>query len=92
MIGAKAEFDESARVRHGFVLPAVIGLKAPQRVFGRGIPLPGRRARHVVLANQSFLDLMGTLGINLLLPADFLRVLSLARGSARRTTSRVGGF
>ena len=91
MVGSEAEFDKRARVGHGLVLPAIVGLEMPQRVLSRGIPLPSRHAGHVMLANQSFLDLMRALGIDLLLAANFLGALALVRtGAARRSSARSG--
>lgn len=63
------EADQSARIGHGFRLPAVIGLVAPHGVFAGLIPIAGCVGAKVVLADQRFLNCLRTLGINLLLAA-----------------------
>jgi hypothetical protein len=45
----------------------VIGLIAPHGVFTGLVPSSGSVAAQVVLANQSFLNFLGALGIDLLL-------------------------
>ena len=65
----ESEFDEGARVGNRFILPAIVALEFSQRVFGGRVPFSGRLAAQVMLLDQRFLDLLGALGINLLLSA-----------------------
>lgn len=63
------EFDQSAGIGNGFVLPTVVVLELAQRVFGGRVPFSAWFARQVVLLDECFLDLLGAPGINLLLAA-----------------------
>lgn len=91
--GAKAKLDQGTRVRDGLILPAVVGLEAAESVFRSRIPLPGWLAGHVVLANESFLDLMGAFRINLLLALHLFSfcALPLLRACMRGSASGMGG-
>ena len=85
----QAQFDQSARVRHGLALPSVIGLVAAHGVFARLVPGAGRFSVQVVFADQRFLDGLRSLGVNFLLAAadaSSARSVSPSRpcGSCRR--------
>ncbi len=71
---SESEADQSARIRHFFRLPSVIGLVTAHRLFAFLIPESGRLAVHVMFANQGFLNGLGARGIDLLLA---FRVLAL---------------
>ena len=77
---AQAQFDQRAvkSAGHSLVLPTVIGLELPQGDFGRRVPLIGGFALQITLLNQSLLNLIRALTVNLLLPA-LLGMLTLAR-------------
>jgi hypothetical protein len=66
---SQAKADQSARIRNGFRLPAVIGLIAPHRGFAGVVPGSGRFAGQVMLAYQRFLNFLCALVIDLLLAA-----------------------
>ena len=61
--GSKPKADESARIRYGFRLPAVIGLIAAHGVFAGLIPGSRRLAAHIMLADQRFLDCLRPLRV-----------------------------
>ena len=67
LIRAQAKFDESARIRRGFRLPAVVCLVLLHGRLASVVPDTGRFSREVVLANQGFLYLPRTLRVDLLL-------------------------
>ncbi len=75
--------DQSARVRDGLRLPAVIGLIAPHGLFTGLIPPASRFAAQVVLPYQRFLDGLRPLRVNLLLTPRCLP-LALARSRVLR--------
>ena len=78
----QSQLDQSARVGNGLVLPAVVRLELAQRVFGGRVPFSGRLAAQVMLLDERFLNLLGALGINLLLPTlgRLFGFLAAARG------------
>ena len=71
--------DQSARVRYGLRLPAVVSLVAPHGIFAGLIPSTGRFAGHVMRAYQRFLDRLSPLGIDFLLASRGLPFAVLAR-------------
>ena len=72
MIVARPESkaNERPRVGYGFRLPAMIRLIAAHGIFAVLIPCTRRLARHVVFADERFLDRLRPLRVYLLLPAD----------------------
>lgn len=88
VIRTQAQFDQGAGIRHRFILPAVIGLELAQGGLGRSVPLVRRLAFQITLLDQSLLNLMSSLAVNLLLPALF-GMLALAR-SRRLRALRLG--
>src|SRR5258708_35145244 len=91
MVVARSESktDQRARIRHRLRLPTVVGLIAPHGIFAGLIPRSCRCTAQVVLADQSCLDRLGALGINLLLASHCfsssrLPVLGLGLAPMRR--------
>ena len=80
---AQTQFDQGAGVGDGLILPSVIGLELPQGGFGRGVPFVRGLAFQITLLDQSLLNLMSSLAVNLLLPALF-GMPALARGRGLR--------
>jgi len=77
----KAELDERARVGNDFGLPSIVGLVALHGLLRGVIPYAGWRTLKIMFADQGFLNIAGTLGIDLLLsppPARLARFLGLA--------------
>jgi len=66
----ESKANERPRVGHGFRLPAMIRLIAAHGIFAFLIPCTRRLARHVVFADERFLDRLRPLRGYLLLPAD----------------------
>jgi hypothetical protein len=82
---AQAQADQRTRIGYRFRLPAVIRLIAAHGVFARLVPGPGRFAAQVMFANQSFLNLLRPLRIDLLLaPRSRFLLTSLVRAGALR--------
>lgn len=75
--------DQRPRIRHRLRLPAVICLIAPHGIFAGLIPRSRRFARHIVLANQCFLNRLGSLRIDLLLPPRHSLFLAALARAAR---------
>lgn len=69
LVGAKAQFDQRARIRRGLRLPSVVSLIFLHSCLSRSIPGARRLAAQIVLANKCFLDLLCAGGIDLLLTA-----------------------
>jgi hypothetical protein len=69
MAWTQTQLDQGAGIRNCLVLPAVVGLVAAQRIFGRRVPFAARLATQVVLLNQRLLDLYGAITVDLLLSA-----------------------
>lgn len=61
--------DECARVWNGLALPSVIGLILSHGVFAGLVPRTRSLSAHVVLADQGFLNCLGSFRINFLLAA-----------------------
>jgi hypothetical protein len=81
----QAQADQRARIGYGLRLPSVIGLIAPHGLFTGLIPGSSRFARHIVFANQRFLDRLRPLGLNLLLaPRRGFSLAALMRGGVLR--------
>jgi hypothetical protein len=76
--------DQSARIRHRFRLPAMVGLIAPHGLFTGLIPCSTRFAAQVVLADQCFLNRLRPLGLNLLLASRRLPLTILPRAGVHR--------
>ena len=68
---SESEFDQSAGIWNGLVLPSIVGLITPHRRFALGIPCPRWLSAQIVLANERFLDFLCALGIDLLLASKF---------------------
>jgi hypothetical protein len=84
LIWSQAQADQSASIRNRLRLPAMIRLIFPHCVFAGLIPGSGRFAAQIVLANQSFLDRLRSLRLNLLLTLCLRGLLtSFARTHAR---------
>jgi len=89
---SQPQADQCARIRHCLRLPAVIGLIAAHGVFAGLVPVSGRFAAQVMLANQRFLNLLHPLGINLLLaPRSRFSLAAPPRARALRA-ALVGGW
>ena len=71
MVWTEAQADQGARIGNGFRLPAVVGLIAAQGVFAGLIPGSSGLSRHIVFADQSFLNFLCAIGINFLLAACY---------------------
>ncbi len=69
VVGTEAQLDQRPRVGDLFALPSMFGLVALHGLLRRVIPGGGWFPAQVVFANQGFLDFLGTLGIDFLLPA-----------------------
>ena len=65
----KSETDQRARIRDLLALPSVIGLVLAHGIFAGLVPGSGGLALQIVLPDQSFLDRLRALGVNLLLSA-----------------------
>jgi len=87
----KAEADQRARIRNSFALPAVIRLELAHGIFASLVPGSGGLAFQIVLADQSFLNRLCPLGVDLLLTTSPRRLLvrTLSRG---RGMSLARGF
>src|SRR5712671_4130218 len=95
--GAETQLDQRARIRHGLRLPTLIRLITPERSLGRVVPSSRGFPVHVVLSNQSFLNLLSALGFNCLLAGLFraLAACLVARPlfvGRRFRTRRANGF
>lgn len=66
---AQSQLDQGARVGYGFALPAMVCLVAPHGFFAGLVPRAGGFSTQIVLADQSFLNGMSSLGIDFLLAA-----------------------
>jgi len=64
LIGAEAEFDESARIRRSLRLPAIIGLVFLHGFLRGIVPDPGGLAVEIMLADKGLLNLSRPLGID----------------------------
>ena len=61
IIGPQSQLHEGAGVRHQLGLPALVGLKLLHGGHGGCVPIPGRFAGKIVLANQGLLNLRNPL-------------------------------
>ena len=82
---SKSELDQRAGVGNYFVLPTLVGLELAHGRLGSVVPDACRLAVEVVLADQCFLDLAGTVAGNLLLsmalPAALAQMVPDPRGA-----------
>ncbi len=63
----QTQLDQRPRVGHFLALPPVIGLVATHSFFTGLVPGARSFARQIMLADQSFLNGLGTLGVDFLL-------------------------
>lgn len=76
MIGTQAQFDECARIRGDFRLPAIIGLVALHGRFRTAVPDAVGFPVKILFADQRYLDLGGSRRINFLLSVTFPRAFA----------------
>jgi len=67
MARPETEGNQGARVGNRFVLPPMVRLVAPKRLFGGGVPFAAGLATQVVLPHQGLLNLPGSFRVDLLL-------------------------
>src|SRR5438445_13526681 len=78
MTGSQAESNQSTRIWNALALPALVRLVTAHGLLGCVVPRSRRLTTHVMLTDQSLLDLAATFTINRLLPAcaGFTRLLA----------------
>lgn len=69
IVWPKPQPDESARIRHVLALPSLVGLVALHRLLRGGVPFTRWFSVHVMLVDQSLLNLSRTIAIDRLLAA-----------------------
>lgn len=91
LAGAQSQLDERSRVGHGLALPAVVRLVAAHGFFAGLVPGAGSFSAEVVLADQGFLNGLGSLGVDFLLAAGPRRFFSRGAPRSRRGVSSSRG-
>ena len=85
MARPESEFDQRAGIGDDLVLPALVGLELAHGRLGSAVPDTSGLAVEVVLADQRFLDLAGTVAGNFLLavalPTALAQVVPDPRGA-----------
>jgi hypothetical protein len=94
MTGSQAESNQSTRIWNTLALPALVRLVTAHGLLGCVVPLSRRLATHIMLAEQSLLDLAATFAINRLLPAyaRFTWLLAAMVGRFRALRYRMRGI
>ncbi len=78
LLGSQAQLDQRPRVGHRLALPAVIRLVAAHGLFAGLVPRARGFPAQVMLADQGFLNGLGSFGVDFLLAPRLRRLL--ARG------------